>query len=89
MSTMERKRRAAQRLASLAKLAKAREERVPQHDKILRPKDMERISGLSRWTLYRAAKRGEFEIIQITDHAVGARASVFWAWLTRKATKTA
>jgi predicted DNA-binding transcriptional regulator AlpA len=77
LSTVERDRRAAQRKAKTPQ-----EQRV--HDRILRMDELVATSGLSRWTIKRAAERGELRLIKLTARAIGARESEFWRWVDSK-----
>jgi len=43
--------------------------------------EMIETSGLSRWTIKRAAERGELQLVKLTPRAVGARESEFWRWV--------
>jgi len=54
-------------------------------DRIMRTPEMETVSGLSRWTIWRAAKRGELKLIKLTAKARGCRESEFWRWIDSKA----
>ncbi|WP_375553868.1 helix-turn-helix transcriptional regulator [Roseovarius mucosus] len=51
-------------------------------DKILRQKDVQSITGLSRSTIYRHVNAGTFPTpIKLTDRLIGWRASTIFDWL--------
>lgn len=75
----ERERRAHQRRKSLEIFEGRR------RDRVMRMGEMVEVSGLSRWTITRAADRGEIQLIKLTARAVGARESEFWRWVDSKA----
>ena len=75
LSPTERDRRERQRNASLALNEQHR------RDRVLRMPEMIETSGLSRWTIMRAAQRGELKLIRFSARAIGARESEFWRWI--------
>ena len=96
LSTLERDRRARQRKSSHTSLAEQRRraaqreasEAIPREqrvrDRVMRMSEMVETSGLSRWTIKRAADRGELQLIKLTAKGIGARESVFWRWVDSK-----
>jgi len=78
LSQVERDRRARQRNASLA----LNEQR--RRDRVMRMTEMMATSGLSRWTITRAAARGELRLIKMSARAVGCRETEFWRWIDNK-----
>ena len=58
---------------------------IPQGDRILRRREVERRVGLGRSAIYAAINRGEFpKPIKLTSRAVGWRQSDIEAWLARR-----
>ena len=80
LSPAEQDRRARQRRASEA-IPIERRRRV---DRIMRMSEMVATSGLSYWTIRRAAQAGELRLIKLSARAIGARESEFWAWIDSK-----
>ena len=78
MSARERDRRAQQRQASS-------KSQPPTNDRIMRMVEMIEVAGVNRYTITRAAARGELTLIKLTPRAIGARASEFWRWIDSKA----
>lgn len=55
---------------------------LPAHDRVLRMPELVARSGLSRATLYRRIKRGEFPPLQsLGGQTVGLPESLFLTWL--------
>jgi predicted DNA-binding transcriptional regulator AlpA len=75
LSRAERDRRARQRKAS---------QDMPRELRVRDLPEMIETSGLSRWTITRAAAKGELKLIMLTSRAVGARESEFWRWIDDK-----
>jgi predicted DNA-binding transcriptional regulator AlpA len=96
LSPLERERRAAQRKASKATpdrptpVQRTSDDQPLKHlgqrarDRVMRMQEMVETSGLSRWTITRAAQRGELQLIKLTARAIGARESEFWRWVDSK-----
>ncbi|MGK8235413.1 helix-turn-helix transcriptional regulator [Roseovarius sp. MS2] len=54
-------------------------------DKILRQRDVQIITGLSRSTIYRHVIAGTFPTpIKLTDRLIGWRASIIFEWLANR-----
>ena len=76
LSPAEQDRRARQRRASEAIPIERR--RV---DRIMRMSECVATSGLSYWTIRRAAQAGELHLIKLSARAIGCRESEFWRWI--------
>jgi predicted DNA-binding transcriptional regulator AlpA len=54
-------------------------------DKVLPVPEAAQFAGISRWTLKRAAARGELKILRLSPRRVGVRQSEFARWLNSRA----
>ena len=55
---------------------------IKMHDRLLRRREVEKITGMSRSSIYRLMKKGKFpRRVRIGSKAVRWRLSVIMAWL--------
>ena len=73
----------------ISRAERERRERQSERDRVMRMREMEERSGLSRWTIVRAADKGEITLVKLTTNSVGARESEFWRWVDSKQMKVA
>jgi len=73
----------------ISRAERERRERQSERDRVMRMREMEERSGLSRWTIKRAADKGEITLVKLTTNSVGARESEFWRWVDSKQMKVA
>jgi prophage regulatory protein len=75
-------------LQHLSEEERERRERQSRRDRILREPEVSELTGLSRTTRWRLAKKGRFPApVPLSEHAVGWKESELQAWIEARQPK--